>query len=431
MNKNYTILTFVDGDFSIDIRFDVENDTIWMTQKEIASVFEVTADNISLHIKNIFNDHVFDGSVSEEYSVTASDGKRYNTKIYNLEIITLLSYKVRSKRAPTFISWAKETIQELKQNQLIEINNSCNNLLLCNNYSCVPYKTEKGLIFVRISTEEKTVWLTQREISKLYSVSKEDVRRHIKKIYRKKEQLEATTKKWLAVDIINGKEVSRNVAIYNLKIIVAVGFRTNSVIGTQFRTWAAEELNNILVNQYNETPDIKKITNKILKVEENITSIQNTLTDLSDKISVLFDDNIARDNALFFKEEKEKAHIMITGIFAQAKESIVVIDPYMDNTIISYLNETSNHVKWTLITSFNKKKLNEADIKRIEQYYDNVSFNYDEDIHDRFILLDNEKLFCIGSSIKDIPTGLSAIIRIYSKNIINELVEFIKNHSQK
>lgn len=77
MANEYEILKFVDNDFELDVRTDKDNDTVWLTQREMASLFDVSVDSISLHIKNILKEGELGDSVFEESSITASDGKNY------------------------------------------------------------------------------------------------------------------------------------------------------------------------------------------------------------------------------------------------------------------------------------------------------------------------------------------------------------------
>jgi hypothetical protein len=99
------------GNVKVEVRF--ENESFWLTQKAMAELFNCSVDNISLHIKNIFSTNELDqNSVVEEYSITASDGKNYKTKFYNLDAIIAVGYRVNSKQATQFRIWATNTLRE-------------------------------------------------------------------------------------------------------------------------------------------------------------------------------------------------------------------------------------------------------------------------------------------------------------------------------
>ena len=110
--KKYQLVKFTDNGFELDVRADSKNETVWLTQKEMTLLFDVSVDNISLHIKNILKEKELDNSVVEESSVTASDGKSYKTKLYNLDMIISVGYRIKSKRGITFRRWANKVLKE-------------------------------------------------------------------------------------------------------------------------------------------------------------------------------------------------------------------------------------------------------------------------------------------------------------------------------
>ncbi len=100
-----------DGDVVVDAIY--KDETLWLTQKAMSKVFDCSVDNISLHLKNIFKDKELDEcSVAEESSITASDGKKYKTKMYNLDAIIAVGYRINSKKATEFRIWATKILKE-------------------------------------------------------------------------------------------------------------------------------------------------------------------------------------------------------------------------------------------------------------------------------------------------------------------------------
>ncbi len=100
-----------DGETKINVR--IEDETVWMTQKMISELFQSTKQNISLHINNIFKEaELVEEAVVKFHLTTAIDGKKYNTKHYNLEMILAIGYRVRSHRGTQFRQWATERLNE-------------------------------------------------------------------------------------------------------------------------------------------------------------------------------------------------------------------------------------------------------------------------------------------------------------------------------
>ena len=90
-DNKYELVKYVDGEFELEVNVSPKEETVWLTQKQISILFNVSIDNISLHIKNILKEEL-DDSVIENSSITASDGKKYRTKLYNLDVIISVGY---------------------------------------------------------------------------------------------------------------------------------------------------------------------------------------------------------------------------------------------------------------------------------------------------------------------------------------------------
>lgn len=107
------LILYTSDDGLAQVQLRAEQDTVWLTQLEIAELFNATKQNISLHLKNIFEDGELDEiSVVKDSLTTASDGKRYTTKLYNLEAILAVGYRVRSPRGVQFRRWASTILAE-------------------------------------------------------------------------------------------------------------------------------------------------------------------------------------------------------------------------------------------------------------------------------------------------------------------------------
>lgn len=112
-NSTAEFLIFTNQAKEDGIEVRVQNETIWLSQKLMGVLFDCSTDNISLHLKNIFKENELDESaVTEEFSVTASDGKTYRTKHYNLDAIISVGYRVNTGRATAFRQWATSVLKD-------------------------------------------------------------------------------------------------------------------------------------------------------------------------------------------------------------------------------------------------------------------------------------------------------------------------------
>ena len=108
---NEIILYHLDETIKIDVRVDEE--TVWLTQQQMAQLFETTRNNVTLHIKNIFKEgELLMDSVCKDSLLTASDGKIYKTKLYNLDVIISVGYRVKSLRGTQFRQWALKVLKD-------------------------------------------------------------------------------------------------------------------------------------------------------------------------------------------------------------------------------------------------------------------------------------------------------------------------------
>ena len=113
ISKTNEIVFYQTENSDVIVNVVFKNETFWLTQKAMAELFDCSVDNISLHLRNIFNDLELDkDSVTEDFSITAADGKNYKTKCYNLDAIIAVGYRVNSKKATKFRQWATKTLRE-------------------------------------------------------------------------------------------------------------------------------------------------------------------------------------------------------------------------------------------------------------------------------------------------------------------------------
>jgi len=113
MNNDFRFLMYRSAEEDVAVNAVIKGETIWLTQKAMAELFDCTSDNISLHLKNIFAEgELSKEAVTEKISATASDGKRYLTQFYNLDAIISVGYRVNSRRATHFRIWATGVLQE-------------------------------------------------------------------------------------------------------------------------------------------------------------------------------------------------------------------------------------------------------------------------------------------------------------------------------
>ena len=110
---NYELIKFEDENFSLDVNVCTSEETVWLSQAQIAELYEKDRKTITRHISNIFRDlELNENSVCSFFEHTASDGKKYNVKFYNLDMILAVGYRVKSKRGILFRRWANSILKQ-------------------------------------------------------------------------------------------------------------------------------------------------------------------------------------------------------------------------------------------------------------------------------------------------------------------------------
>ena len=113
MSKDIAFILYNTPEYSEKVQVIIKDETLWMTQKAMGELFGCSSDNIGVHLKNIFSTGELEAnSVTEKISATASDGKNYLTKFYNLDAIISVGYRVNSKQATRFRQWATKPATE-------------------------------------------------------------------------------------------------------------------------------------------------------------------------------------------------------------------------------------------------------------------------------------------------------------------------------
>ena len=221
-------------------------------------------------------------------------------------------------------------------------------------YELVKFVDGELELEVSVSPKEETIWLTQEQIVMLFNSSKQNVSLHINNILNEEELSNSTVKEILTVRTEGKRKVKRNIKYYNLDMIISIGYRINSKKGIHFRKWANQVLKEYLLKGYviNENRVIVSNENYI-KLSNEVASINNRLIRVEDKI-------LEKDyglNKIFFDGEFYDAYTLIQQIFESANNEIIIIDNYVDRTILDRLVVKNKNVKVIIYTSINSKIL--------------------------------------------------------------------------
>ena len=242
----------------------------------------------------------------------------------------------------------------------------------------------------------ETVWLTQQQMSELFQRDKSVIARHISNIFKEGElEKESTVAKFAIVP--SSRERSYETALYNLDVIISVGYRVHSQRGTQFRRWATGILKEYLlkgvaINHRIATME-QRIDNRLQEHSEQIHELQR-------KVDFFIQTSLPPKEGIFFDGQIFDAYSFASNLIREAKKSIVLIDNYVDDSVLTMLDKRAKGVSAEIYTLPLSAQL-KLDIKRHNAQYAPISVKTFTRAHDRFLCID-DTVYHIGASLKDL-----------------------------
>ncbi len=242
-------------------------------------------------------------------------------------------------------------------------------------------------IRLEVRMDHETVWLTQAQMVELFQTTKQNVSLHVGNVFREGElNKEGTVKEYLTVQTEGNRNVIRKVKYYNLDVIISVGYRVKSKRGTKFRQWAAMILKNYLLKGYAINKRMELLEQRVTRTEEKIDFFVRT--------------SLPPAEGIFYDGQIFDAYRFVADLVRKAKRTIILIDNYVDDTVLSLLDKRQEGVEAIVYTKSVSEKL-QLDIKRHNEQYTPIEVQQFNKAHDRFLLIDDE-VYHIGASIKDL-----------------------------
>ena len=248
-------------------------------------------------------------------------------------------------------------------------------------------------IQLEVRLEAETVWLTQQQMTLLFETTKQNISLHINNIFKEELSPISTVKEYLTVQREGNRTIKRNQKYYNLDVIISVGYRVKSRRGTQFRIWANKVLKDYLLKGY-------AINQRLLKIENQLENQQTLLAEHSEKIDFFVRTSLPPVEGIFFEGQVFDAHVFVSNLIRAAKNRIVLIDNYIDDTVLKLLDKRAQKVKATIYTKQISPAL-QTDINLHNAQYEPIDVQVFADSHDRFLMID-DTVYHIGASLKDL-----------------------------
>ena len=249
-----------------------------------------------------------------------------------------------------------------------------------------------------VRLENRTVWLSQKQMAVLFGCSPENIIVHLKKIYREEELSEsATAKENLVVQTEGNRTVSRKIKFYNLDAIISVGFRVNTKLGIQFRQWANSVIQSYLLKGYaiNERLNILED-----RVDRRMAKTEQDVVELKEKVDFFVQTKEPPLQGVFYQGRYWDAKSLLIKIIRRAKKELIIIDAYVGVATLDMLAKRGRGVKIELVTHSNGE-LEESDYEAFGKQCGKFTKTICGICHDRFIIVDGKEVFWTGASLKD------------------------------
>ena len=276
----------------------------------------------------------------------------------------------------------------------------------------ILYQSNELTSRIEVRIEEETVWLNRQQIALLFDRDVKTIGKHIANTL-KEELKEFSVVAKFATTASDGKVYQ--VEYYNLDMIISIGYRVKSQQGILFRIWANKILKDYLLKGY-------ALNNRMNRMEDNL----HNLTEKVNGIDLQINASLPPNQGVFFDGQVFDAYTLMADIVRTAKSSIVLIDNYIDDTVLTHLSKKQKNVKVVLLSKTISKQL-QLDIKKANTQYPGIQAKVFTKAHDRFLIIDENQVYHIGASLKDLGKKWFSFSKIDkdSVTIINSISELI------
>lgn len=256
-----------------------------------------------------------------------------------------------------------------------------------------------------VRVENETVWLTQQQIADLFGTKRPAITKHLSNIFKSGELDEISVCSKMERTASDGKVYMTQ--FYNLDAILSVGYRVNSKYATLFRQWANKVLKDYLLRGYSIN---QRVLNMESRIDRRLSEHDYQIKELSGKVDFFLRTSIPPREGILFDGQIFDAHRFINQLIRSANERIVLIDNYVDDTVLTQLDNRAEGVKALIYTRRISAPF-QLDVDRHNRQYAPIEVKTADKIHDRFMIVD-ETVYHIGASIKDLGAKLFAFSKM-------------------
>lgn len=250
---------------------------------------------------------------------------------------------------------------------------------------------------LEVRLKDETVWLNRQQIAQLFGRDVKTIGKHINNALKEELSDVPTVANFAIVQEEGARWVTRYVEHYNLDMIISIGYRVKSPKGILFRRWANSVLKEYLmkgavINQ--------RIASLESRMEDKFAQYDHKLYEHSKKIDFFIQSSLPPRQGIFFDGQIYDAYTFVADLVRKATRRIVLIDNYIDDTVLTMLSKRADGVEATIYTGKISKQL-QLDIDKHNAQYPLIEIRTFSKAHDRFMIID-DSVYLVGASIKDL-----------------------------
>ena len=270
---------------------------------------------------------------------------------------------------------------------------------MCNFAHMIPKNMKDEIVLyqpneqfqLEVQLKDETVWLTQPQIAALFGVQRPAVTKHLRNIFQEGELDPNSVSSILEHTAADGKVYSTQ--FYNLDAILSVGYRVNSKNATLFRRWANQVLKDYLLRGY-------AVNQRLLNIENQLVSQQKQLAQHQEQIDFFVRTSLPPVEGIFYDGQIFDAYTFVNDRIREAKTRIILIDNYVDDSVLKMLDKRAKGVSAKVYTKYFTPQLS-LDFDKHNAQYAPIEVEQFDRSHDRFLCID-ETVYHIGASLKDL-----------------------------
>lgn len=259
---------------------------------------------------------------------------------------------------------------------------------------------------LEVRLENETVWLSIDKMSSLFGRDISVIGKHIRNIFKEEELIKDSV--WAKFAYTASDDKTYQVDYYNLDVIISVGYRVKSKRGTQFRQWANKVLKEYLLKGYAINQRIEHLENKM---DSKFIAHDRQLEELASKVDFFVRTSLPPVEGVFFNGQIFDAYVFATNLIRSAKKSLLLIDNYIDESVLLMLAKRNSGASATIFTGRITAQL-QLDLDKHNDQYPPINIRTYANAHDRFIIIDETEVYHIGASLKDLGKKLFAFTKM-------------------